>query len=273
MRRAWSLLLAICLSVGWPAEPAEAWGSYTHVWVAERAYGVLVAAHPWLAAHRDAFLWGSVAGDLDASPDLGRPSHARTHSATALGALWKEAIAGKDQGAQAFALGWAVHLGADEVAPSAFKHQGVREALTHAGATRLPGDLSPLIEWAVDAALVPKSDGTLFSLYRSTVVNAGTPAGAPLRRVLERVFGTDEATYMAWARLQASMSAGNVDRYLAERSRFVRVEPWTEPLRAPGVRQSLGNLTPVMTRAVDAGVKRAKGLLAPPRGPLGRPQS
>jgi hypothetical protein len=36
-------------------------------------------------------------------------------------------------------------------------------------------------------------------------------------------------------------------------------------LRAPGVRQSLGNLTPVMTRAVEVGVKRARLLLAPPR--------
>ena len=265
MRRAWSLLLGLVLLAGWPAEPAAAWGSYTHVWLAERAYGVLVARHPWLAAHRDAFLWGAIACDLDASPDLGRPTHARTHSQSAVNALWREATAAKDQGAQAFALGWAAHVGSDEITAASLDPQAIRDALAQGGASRLPADLIPLIEWAVDAALVPRSDGTLFSLYRSTVMNAGTPAGAPLRRVLERVFGTDEATYMAWARLQASMSAGNVDRYLAERSRFVRVEPWTEPLRAPGVRQSLGNLTPVMTRAVDFGVKRAKSLLPPPR--------
>ncbi|MOA55346.1 hypothetical protein D3C78_1791250 [compost metagenome] len=66
---------------------------------------------------------------------------------------------------------------------------------------------------------------------------------------------------MAWARLQASMSAGSVDRYLAERSRFVRVEPWAEPLRGAGVREALGNLKPILTRSVDLGVERAEALI------------
>lgn len=265
MRRAWRWLLAAALVVGWPAGPAEAWGSYTHVWIAERAYAMLVTREPWLAAHRDAFLWGAISGDLDMAPDLGRPSRARTHSHQALSALWHEAIALQDQGAEAFALGWAVNLASDEVAVGAFDQPTVRAALTHAGAGRLPADLRPLIEWCVDAALVPKSDGTLFSLFRSTVVNAGTPADAPVRTLLQRVFGTDEATYMGWARLQAAMSAGSIDRYLTERARFVRVDPWADQLQSSGVRESLGDLTPVMIRAVDAGVRLAGSLAAVPR--------
>ena len=81
------------LSLACPAAPAEAWGSYTHVWIAERAYGVLVAREPWLAAHRDAFLWGAIAADIDASPDLGHPNRARTHADDSVFALRRAALA------------------------------------------------------------------------------------------------------------------------------------------------------------------------------------
>jgi hypothetical protein len=273
MRGAWTILLAATLTACWPAEPAQAWGSFTHVWIAERAYGVLVAQYPWLAAHRDAFLWGAIAGDLDMAPDLSRPNHARTHDPAALTALWQEACAVEDQGARAFALGWAVHMGADDAGPGSAeagaRTQAVREALAREGAATPPADLTPLVEWAVDAALVPKSTNTVFNLYRSTVVNAGTPAGGPLRRVLERVFRIDESTYMSLARLQATMSAGNTDHYLAERARWARIEPWADPLRSPAVRQALGNIRPDMARAVNLGVLRARAVCEPsaPKAP------
>jgi hypothetical protein len=268
MRGAWTILLAATLTACWPAEPAQAWGSFTHVWIAERAYGVLVAQYPWLAAHRDAFLWGAIAGDLDMAPDLSRPSRARTHAPAALEALWQEACAVEDQGARAFALGWAVHMGADDAAVDAHgasrRAAAVRDALAASGAAALPTDITPLVEWAVDAALVPKSTNTVFNLYRSTVVNAGTPAGGPLRRVLERVFHIDESAYMSLARLQATMSAGNTDHYLAERARWARIEPWADQLRSPGVRQALGNIRPDMARAVNLGVLRARAVCEPP---------
>jgi hypothetical protein len=74
---------------------------------------------------------------------------------------------------------------------------------------------------------------------------------------------------MAWARLQASMSSGSVDKYLADRARLERVTPWMDTLRAAPARQALGDLTPVMTHAVESGLTLARTTLAlqPPAAP------
>lgn len=241
--------------------PAFAFGSLTHALIAERAYGRLVAKSPWLAIHRDAFFWGAIAPDFDHDGATSR----RAHAPGAVASLWREAKASGDAATQAFVLGWAVHVAADEQAEATLaapaRRDQVRKALEHAGAQRLPTALGPLIEWAVDAALVPIADDSLIDVYRGAYLHAASPAGAPMREVMARVLGTDEGTYFGWARLQTIMSAGGPDRYLNERSRYVRIEPWTVPLRAPGVRQALGDLTPLLARSVDTGVHQAESLM------------
>lgn len=241
--------------------PAFAFGSLTHALIAERAYGRLVAKSPWLAVHRDAFFWGAIAPDFDHDGAVAR----RAHAPGAVASLWREARASGDAATQAFVLGWAVHVAADEQAEATLsapsRRERIRQALERAGAANLPPTLGPLIEWAVDAALVPIADDSLIDVYRGAYLHAASPAGAPMREVMARVLGTDEGTYFGWARLQTVMSAGGPDRYLAERSRYVRVEPWTIPLRAPAVRQALGDLRPLVASSVDTGVARAESLM------------
>jgi hypothetical protein len=242
--------------------PAFAFGSLTHTLIADRAYGLLVAKSPWLGVHRDAFLWGAIAADFD---HPGGAVAKRAHSPGVIASLWREAKASGDSGTQAFVLGWAVHIAADELAEAALsapdRHKQVRIALEQAGAHDLPMSLDPLMDWAVDAALVPVSDNSLVDLYRCAYLHAASPAGAPMRGVMARVLGADESSYFGWARLQTLMSAGGIDRYLTERSRYVRVEPWTVSLRAPAVRQALGDLTPLLAQSVKRGVDRVSALL------------
>lgn len=243
--------------------PAFAFGSLTHALIAERAYGRLVAKSPWLAVHRDAFFWGAIAPDFDHTGPVARRAHARG----AVASLWREAKASGDAATQAFVLGWAVHVAADEQAEATLaapaRRERVRQALVRSGADKVPQALGPLIEWAVDAALVPVADDSLIDVYRGAYLHAASPAGAPMREVMARVLGTDEGTYFGWARLQTVMSAGGPDRYLTERSRYARIEPWTLPLRTPAVRHALGDLTPLLTRSVDLGVAQAETMMRP----------
>ena len=258
MRGAFPLLASLAVVLG-TAAPAQAWGSLTHTLVGERAFAMLAPRHPWLAPHRDAFLWGAIAGDLDRAPGVAE-GPGRTHAASTVKALWREATASKDARARAFVLGWAVHVASDKSA------EALREPSRRVALTRVLGagaDLDAAGEWAADAALSPRAATALVSLYRSTVLNAITPDGAPVRAVLGRVLGTDEAAYMAWARLQAGFCVGGLDGYLANTARFHRLTPWAEAMRGPAVRHGIGALAPLLTQAVNRGVASAEALLSP----------
>jgi hypothetical protein len=239
----WAGVLAAWL----PAAPALAWGPLTHAIVAQRAFAELAPRAPWLAPQRDAFDWGAACTDLQEAAGAPYLSRQRTHSADTLRALWREAQASHDRGAQAFVLGWATHVGADEVF-NAFQALQEKNKDVPAGLTA----------WQVDAQLVPKAGHALTRLGRAAAVHVETPASAPIAAMLERVLGVDEGTYQGLARLTATTCLGGPDRYLAERARQLRLAPI--PALSPQERQALGDMTPWLTRAVRAGLERARAL-------------
>lgn len=260
--RRWLLAAAVLGAVLGPGAPALAWGSYGHGLIAARAYDQLVPRQPWLAAQREAFMWGALA------PDVGGCAHATSlaHTAGTLASLWREAEASGDAGCKAFVMGWAVHLAADEVehAGSAARVSAFREALAAIEAPPPPEAIGPLVDWALDAALVPVGNGTLSHIFYAAASNVTSPGAAPLREMLKRVLGVDEPAYVGYARHQALSSAGSIDRYFETRARSLQIGPWEGALRAPSVRLALGDLMPLVIRAVNLGVRRAGALLKAP---------
>lgn len=254
----WLLAASVVGAVLVPAAPASAWGSYGHGLIAARAYDQLVPQHPWLAAQREAFMWGALAPDVG-----GCASASLAHSAGTLGSLWREAEASGDAGARAFVMGWAVHLAADEVehAGASERRAAFREALAATDAPPPPEAIEPLVDWALDRALVPVGNGTLTHIFYAAVSNVGSPAAAPLREMLKRVLGVDEPAYVGYARHQALSSAGSIDRYFESQARSLQIGPWEGALREAQVRLALGNLTPLVSRSVNQGIKRAERLL------------
>ncbi len=255
-------------------DSALAWGPLTHGAAAQRAFGVLVTRQPWLAPHREAFLWGALAADLQEAPGASHLTVARTHSKGTLDALWREAQhAGA--GSRAFVLGWSVHVAADEARPDWLAHgahgAAIRAAIADAGLPPPPATETAandaLIDLAVDAAALPATGGLLRELAQAAWHHAGTPAGAPLMGLVSRVLGVDEPTYIAMAGLTAAMSARGTDRYLLERARFGRVERWLEPARSAAARGAVGDLRPVLTRLAERGVERATRIMGTPSKP------
>lgn len=244
----WAGVLAAWL----PAAPALAWGPLSHAIIAQRAFAELAPRAPWLAPQRDAFDWGAACADIHEAAGAPYLSRQRTHAPDTLRALWREALASHDKGTQAFVTGWAAHLGADE-ASDAFE---AGHSLAFAGKDAP----AALLGWAVDAQLVPKAGQALTRLGRAAAMHVETPASAPIAAMLGRVLGLDEATYQGWARLTAISCLGGPDRYLAERARLLRLEPFVEAARTPAAREALGNLTPWLTRAVRSGVEHARSL-------------
>lgn len=255
-------------------DQALAWGPVTHGAAAARAFAILVPRQPWLAPHREAFLWGALAADLQDAPGASHLTVARTHGAGALDALWREAQPA-GAGARAFVLGWAVHVAADEAQP-AWLAEGdrvaaIRAAIAEAGPPPPPtveeALNGALLDLAVDAAALPATGGLLRELAQAAWHHGGTPAGAPIQGLVTRVFGVDEPTYVAMAGLTAAMGARGADRYLLERARFGRVERWLEPARGAAARGAVGELRPMLTRLAERGVERALRILEAPTRP------
>lgn len=259
------------------AEPALAWGPLTHGAMAQRSFSVLVTRHPWLAPHREAFLWGALAADFQDAPGATHLTLARTHGDGALAALWREAVPA-GAAAKAFVLGWAAHVAADEARAGWLlggdRRAAIRAAFATTGTPPPPFDeaveTDALIDLAVDAAVLPKTGDLLQELALSAWHHAGTPAGAPLAGIVKRVLGVDEPAYLAMSGLTAAMGARGSDRYLAERARFGRVERWLEPARSAGVRAAVGDMTPVLTQAAAQAVDRIDTLLAAEARPAAR---
>ncbi|MDB5101270.1 MAG: hypothetical protein JWM80_5691 [Cyanobacteria bacterium RYN_339] len=242
-----------CALAAWlPAAPALAWGPLSHAIIAQRAFAELAPRAPWLAPHRDAFDWGAACADLQEAPGAPYLSRARTHASDSLRGLWREAQASHDRGAQAFVVGWAVHVGADD----AFDAYESAHGPGWAGKDAPPA----LLGWAVDALLIPKAGPALTRLGRAAAMHLESPASAPIAAMVGRVLAVDDATYQGWARLTASACLGGPDRYLAERARALRLEPFTAAALEPPARLALGDLTPWLTRAVRGGVDRARAL-------------
>lgn len=270
------VLLGAALIFGTPG-PAWAWGPLTHGAAAQRAFAILVTRQPWLAPHREAFLWGALAADVQDAPGASHLSAARTHGASTLEALWREAQPA-GAGARAFVLGWAAHVAADEAQAewlaAGDRTAAVRAAIAEAGMAPPPAaeaaETAALLDLAVDAAALPATGGLLRELALAAWHHAGTPAGAPPMGVVARVLGVDEPTYLAMAGLTAAMGARGADRYLLERARFGRVERWLEPVRSAPVRKAIGDLPPVITRLAEAGVARADQLAGPKAAPAKR---
>jgi hypothetical protein len=258
----WAGLLAATL----PSAPALAWGPLTHGIVAQRAFSVLAPQMPWLAPHRDAFIWGAVCADMQEAPDVSATSRERAHATYTVKSIKDQALAEHDRGADAFALGWAAHVGADQAYEVFAASQAgpwlARLTPEATGAATLSEALKnpplALVEWAVDAALLPRSTGALFDVGRAAAVNLGTPAGAPIAELLNKVLHVDVTAYEAWARLIAGTCLGDGDRYLSERAKTLRIEPWTEMARGAPARQALGDLTPWLTRSVDLAIDNVR---------------
>lgn len=257
--RWWLLAAVVTGAVFGPGAPALAWGSYGHGLIAARAYDQLVPQHPWLTAEREAFMWGALA------PDVKGCGHGASlaHTPGTLDSLWREAEATADPGCRAFVMGWAVHLAADEVehARAESRLPAFRRALAATDAPPPPEAIGPLVDWALDAALVPVGQGTLSHIFYAAASNVGSPGAAPLREMLKRVLGVDEPAYVGYARHQALSSAGSIDRYFETRARSLQIGPWEGALRAAEVRLALGDLRPLVIQSVKQGIKRAEGLL------------
>lgn len=263
-------LAGAALLVMTPA-PALAWGPVTHGAAAQRAYAMLVTRRPWLAPHREAFLWGALAADVQDAPGAIHLTRTRTHAPETLVALWREATPA-GAGARAFVLGWATHVAVDAERPAwlaaGSREAELRAAIAEGGAPPPPaGEAAAneaLIDLAVDAAVLPASGGLLRELATSAWHHAGTPAGAPIMGLATRVLGVDEPTYIAMAGLTAAMGARGPDRYLQERARFGRVERWLEPARGPAVRAAIGDLAPLLTRLATRAAARVEALAGMP---------
>ena len=274
LRKATGGALAGVAFILFSAAPALAWGPVTHGAAAQRAFSVLVTRQPWLAPHREAFLWGALAADVQDAPGAIHLTGARTHSADTLKVLWREAQPA-GAGSRAFVLGWAAHVAADEERPAWLaagkRGAAIRAALAEAGAPPPPrAEVTAndaLLDLAVDAALLPITGGLLRELAQSAWHHAGTPAGAPLTGLAFRVLGVDEPAYIALAGLTAAMGARGPDRYLQERARFGRVERWLEPARGPAVRGAIGELRPLVTRLATRGVARVEAITGMPARP------
>lgn len=260
------------------AEPALAWGPLTHGAMAQRSYAILVTRHPWLAPHREAYLWGALAADFQDAPGAAHLTQARTHGDGAQAALWRDAGSAGPV-AKAFVLGWVAHAAADEARAgwlaagddrgeprNVDRRTQIRAAIAAAGTPPPPSEdaveADALLDLAVDAAVLPKTDQLLRELALSAWHHTGTPAGAPLAGIVQRVLGVDEPAYTAMAGLTAAMAARGPDRYLAERARFGRVERWLESARSATVRAACGDMTPVLTQAATLAVERVEALLA-----------
>lgn len=253
------VVLAATLAVWLPAAPALAWGPLTRGLVAERAYAELAPRMPWLTPQRDAFVWGAICADIQEAP--GQPAaRERVHAGYTVQALWRNAQASGDHGAEAFALGWASHVAADQVY-DAFADNVGQPWLDQRSESKDAGPApTGLLEWAVDSALLPRASDTLLDVARSAAVNAGTPAGAPIAAVVDKTLGIDGDTYESFARMIVLGCVGGPDHYLEARAHALRLGRWTEPAREPAARQGLGELTPWITRSVRSAVDRALAL-------------
>jgi hypothetical protein len=256
-----AIVLAGVLAAWLPAAPAMAWGPLAHGLVAQRAFAELAPRMPWLAPHRDAFIWGAVCADMQEAP-ASFLSHERTHAVATVKALWREAVASRDRGAQAFAVGWAVHVGADEAFDGFVSAHAEGWPTAQAEVPR-----AALLGWAADEALLPRSGQALFQVGKAAAVHVGTPAAAAIEASLAKTLAVDINVVSAWARLVAGTCLGGPDRYLAERSRSLRVEPWIGAAREPAAREALGDLTGWITRGVQRGVDRARALSKAPAAP------
>lgn len=254
------VLALTTLLVGALARPACAWGVYAHALFAERAYAVLVPRHPWLAVHREAFVWGAVGPDLDRVAEL---SARRTHAPELPDTLWQ--LAHGDDDARAFALGWAAAAGAD--------HAG--EALqTRAGDTlrRLcaaPQDVSTadLVDWTADATLASLADHTLDDLFHATVSVALSPAAGAVRSLLHDALGLDEGTYETWTERIGRLSAQGEDAYLTQDADWLGIQSYTPVLRTANARLALGDREALLGTAVAASVANCERLLGSAHNP------
>lgn len=253
----------VCVLVAWlPAAPAFAWGPLTHGIIAERAFAELVPHMPWLAPHRDTFIWGSVAADVEEAPGAQPGLSRRSHAGYTVRALWREANAMHDPSVEAFALGWAVHVAADDQF-NRFAATAGQNFLDHQGAVVTGHDGSApdaLLPWAVDAALLPRSGNAQLEVARAAARHAGTPDSAPLTLLLYRVLDLDDGALDGLARLVTITCAGDADHYLEDRARFLRLGPWADAAREPRAREELGDLTPFVTQSVHSGVERARAI-------------
>ncbi|HEY9721184.1 MAG TPA: zinc dependent phospholipase C family protein [Oscillatoriaceae cyanobacterium] len=251
-----SVLCLTALVLGTLARPAGAWGIYTHALIAERAYGVLVPKEPWLAAHREAFLWGAVGPDLDRVAEM---RARRTHSPELADTLWSLSSRSGDDDARAFALGWAASVGSDQVSQTL---DGAAHQLR--GMAGVPHGVpdAALIAWTADSALMGLSDHTLNDLFDATVAIAVSPAAGAVRQLLSATLGIDEVTYRAWTDRIASMSQQGPDQYLHQDADWLGVRPYVPVLRTANARVALGRPEDLLGRAVDAGVSASRQLLA-----------
>jgi hypothetical protein len=247
------------------APRALAWGPLTRSLVADRVYSIVVPQAPWLAPNREAFLWGANAQGLGELKPCSPEIQAKCLAPKTVGSLWKGAQG--NPSASAFALGWAVTDTLERKDAAHWFSKGDRQALYNAlspkPAPPYPGSaaFTPLVEYAVDAALVPVADDTLASLFRGTVISAGTPTGLPFRELACQTLDADDSLFLDWARVLVDMSAEGPEHYLEADARFQGVSAWQESLRSPGARLALGDLTRLITQSVEACVKRASTLL------------
>ncbi|MEB3197210.1 MAG: hypothetical protein VKP62_08400 [Candidatus Sericytochromatia bacterium] len=236
------------------AEPAEAMGLLGQVIVAERAFHQLVPRHPWLAPHRDAMLWGALAGELLRLSGPSTMAERKLDSLAVRDAMLAQARQG-GPAARAFVCGWLSHLESDAESDAWVSREGRLGRL--AEAVGLPENRlgRAHVDLALDAVLLPAASQKLRLMAEAARRHAGTPSGAPVVALLRQTLGVDDAQHQQLAALAFALGSVGPDRYKREVAHLHGLDPYLDALTGASARASLSPATVLLT---DASLRAAQ---------------
>lgn len=256
--RSWAFVarVALCAPIWWllaPA-PAWAWGPLAQGVIMERALAAATPKAPWLAAQREAVLWGAFASGVRWLPQ-GRALGADLVGGEGLRLALQKAAERDGRSAQGFAAGWAAAAAAEGVLAQRWPGGAAGRWLDG-----LPADRRALgLDWALDQAVVGQASPHLHAWAVATFWHAAGPGGL-LASPVAQASGLPLQLWAQWGQILVTGLANGPEATLQGLQSLAN---WpglgAEVGRSPAVRQALGDGPGPLAPAAEAA---SKALLA-----------
>jgi len=244
---------AACLFLS--VSPAVAAGPLTQLAVAERCFGQLVSSQPWMAPHRDAFYWGSLAVAWNTASGSPHRGPEKPPGGESFLTLWRKAQTAGNL-ARAFGLGWLVHLTTEQVQIQwQADHERTQQLAQMIALPSDAGNLALAADLALDAALLPGAGATLRTMASVARAHAGTPAGGTIQKLMRDSLGVEEQAYLNWAGFVFLAGARGPDAYLALRARQAHLEALAPVLTGTPGRVWAQGHREFLTLAAETGIR------------------